>query len=1407
MPTSKTSRQAPPRRFENYVLLKTSSPEFGLVDVNDRFMSTIIDGNVNNQTSEIQNIGFDFLFDGIVYKRFVADSNGWMALVDPTETSVANVISALFNGGYSPYQNDAINLSNSTQNVLICPWHDDLLTVSRDINSIPIALGTEKSRRITEGLETPPILYNQTQYGVKMFNDTSKLLGRRLVIRWSCLTNTGAMNTNLRFDVVIYENGRIEFRYAPRSNLKLLDVKDNGYYVEGATIGIFMPGTNRFRDFSPGLGQNDFKRLTSELGGAVYNDVFLDSSFDVATSGSLNIPYNWSLRPQAHWPGLHKEGTSFIFLPPVNKRKILPRIQQRIFDNQSSLPGAFNTGNRRNKSKRLQTLFDDRKTILYAGYGSSSYGSGTLVNYPSTLQRFYVGNHPSAINRQTLFAGDFNVTSSTSKIASDEFLNDDYQTTIDPWSEDKIFDNAPNSSIEPFFSASNFNALGLGLSNHLRAKTQIKMSLPINISTNMFAVSSSIYYYNTKIGCWVLPENSTSPIEIGASSVSANSKGDLSHPSVDTTRAALTEDNRGFTAIGNSIVSGTIERLNLTSTHTDPSIGALYSKDAVRTALSKEYRKSLSNNENYKASTNEVFRMPINHPFVIEKAIIEIPFSMGDGWFRDKTTCIIPHETGLNLRASYDLGGPGITIALFNQHKIGNFTRRDLIMSGTITHFDDNTSDMVFSSHPPYDHTCQLRPVGFKAFNGKPAAIITPITTSGGTFEYVGSVPAKLTAMTSNGVSVLIQRLMLNADKDLNRSGVLDLFNSEKIQLVNESATNFSQTIFQLQVNNFGRGQTGFNPSGRSIYGKEISSGQSIDLNNNVQNQFFLNRKTLSFNNLTPEMDAINRAQFGETILSGSDFISLSIVSLDDHQISPYLIYPEDELVLAISKTRPAFYGTETPSPHTSGSIVHDVVLLTGSINMTVYGSMLREGKEYHNTSGEILNTPAIFETVIGNDPILDQFEVEYVETYSSGSYDDYIAGSLLTRTLSSDGKVVLTPSRGRGRIFSKNSARFAPTPGAVDYDYQDSLAETYTKYSTKVGNLRLSQFDDQKERYYDTLMPAIDKCLDVNGVGICVQTLSSVPMGNPGFIYFNLPATSNSIAIGLMLLNDLNWTFSYPYEAKYSAVSRQQFFEKSFIATRIYDVVSGTPYYQIGPKYLKNFTPIIPMPRYTTNGGAATITTCVPNPGPNSPITTNSAWNGIPRDLDLLATSTKNLLSKSDIVKILYGFGDLNTVYFEQNSGLRGGTNHFADFRNFTQLSLGGNALHSPIIRGWKYGVINGLSQFTKSYFRQKRYGQFRDMLEQRQYTKFYISSEKFPFEDNLDENVTEAAVSVKFVDMDGNITNPANTSSQNLSLEATSSVPYFDGQIRNRTVLTPLTQNSRIISLSVDKFGQVTL
>jgi hypothetical protein len=44
-----------------------------------------------------------------------------------------------------------------------------------------------------------------------------------------------------------------------------------------------------------------------------------------------------------------------------------------------------------------------------------------------------------------------------------------------------------------------------------------------------------------------------------------------------------------------------------------------------------------------------------------------------------------------------------------------------------------------------------------------------------------------------------------------------------------------------------------------------------------------------------------------------------------------------------------------------------------------------------------------------------------------------------------------------------------------------------------------------------------------------------------------------------------------------------------------------------------------------------------------------------------------------------------------------------------------------APIIRGWKYGVYNGNQVSTKCIFRTGRYGNMRDMLEQRPFSKFF--------------------------------------------------------------------------------------
>ena len=127
-----------------------------------------------------------------------------------------------------------------------------------------------------------------------------------------------------------------------------------------------------------------------------------------------------------------------------------------------------------------------------------------------------------------------------------------------------------------------------------------------------------------------------------------------------------------------------------------------------------------------------------------------------------------------------------------------------------------------------------------------------------------------------------------------------------------------------------------------------------------------------------------------------------------------------------------------------------------------------------------------------------------------------------------------------------------------------------------------------------------------------------------------------------------------------------------------------------------------------------------------------------------------------------------------------------------------------SPVIRGWKYGLFSGFPTNSRSVWRRNSYGQFRDMLEQRPYTKF-ISTGESPFDGesisasgsrgNLGEKLMgsrlastlgDSPVSVNFVqqvyEVDargiGTIYNkkiePSSSLSYNLSSEATSSLPY---------------------------------
>ena len=91
---------------------------------------------------------------------------------------------------------------------------------------------------------------------------------------------------------------------------------------------------------------------------------------------------------------------------------------------------------------------------------------------------------------------------------------------------------------------------------------------------------------------------------------------------------------------------------------------------------------------------------------------------------------------------------------------------------------------------------------------------------------------------------------------------------------------------------------------------------------------------------------------------------------------------------------------------------------------------------------------------------------------------------------------------------------------------------------------------------------------------------------------------------------------------------------------------------------------------------------------------------------------------------------------------------------------------------RGYRYGIMDTNSIHSSLVYRSDRYGQFRDLLEQRTDAKFFTSKE-----------VMESPIRIKFVIP--STTTPAapiNTSCQNLSHEFTSSLPYFDGKAVDR-------------------------
>jgi len=587
-----------------------------------------------------------------------------------------------------------------------------------------------------------------------------------------------------------------------------------------------------------------------------------------------------------------------------------------------------------------------------------------------------------------------------------------------PFSEVSLFDQGNTS--DAFYATGSRQSIGETpgtFSTSLKNKQQIRVSFSVNSAQSMEPNSSSIYYFSPTNKNWSKPTgiNFTGPFENVSMLVEENF-GSYPRGPAPAGQGCLgsifVEDHLTFDNVGSPIASGSLKIFRVNKLN---SVSSIYSgsqktqessrgwnfyksrtspikfnRSSISEIISKDYPDSFQRSSIFNAVNDQTFVLPVTEPFLIEKAVIEIPFCFGENWFNDKTTIFTmtsslsdyPAYTGDGVGVGssggwfyWNDGGPRITVSLMSQKSYGTQKIRDLISSGIITHENDALENKQFSVTQIFKDLNVFSNVAHESY------VVHPVGRTYRNNDYViknqnkftGSVILKTEASISNGASFIkisafgppLTSIPGTSYEEFLNKNFNEEYSSQGSASV-KGASNTGLTALQLKgINPFGRAMTGFSPSGGSIFGGEYSTidAQEINDRDEYKNPFYISDKNARDNaylqvssSLFDGFDFSTKKMF---ILMGADFF------LGNEKPSPYLVYPGEKLILSVSKHRPAiknFKISIDPGNYSTGKanllsssyysaisngIGHDVYLNTGSINITFYGSYVRAGNSY----------------------------------------------------------------------------------------------------------------------------------------------------------------------------------------------------------------------------------------------------------------------------------------------------------------------------------------------------------------------------------------------------------------------------------------------------------------------------
>jgi hypothetical protein len=954
MATSKALRAAPPKNLNNYMAYvnKTlNAPE----SVNDnKFINFLFESTAPEIATSVKEtipLGFTLEFahnQGYKYKQVVVARAGWIALI---ENSDASIETDLFTGS-STIDNSTIEATFARNHILLAPWFDNQSSIATTVDQLQAggayaSLTSEDILKIKRGHDNKNYPYDMIDRSVRYLNYNDSNKGKCLLIRW---TNSQLnYGKRYKFEVAIFETGKFEFRYWPSLSYTPGDSTPTS---STATVGVFWNGTdagtaNRFRDFAPLLDyKKDTSRPISQFGGASYS----------AGYSEISLPYSSQIS-ENYWP---TKGAVIHFAPPVNLGKFLPKKLSQNISLSKKLVGDAGA-------------YDDRKTFNFSG------NINTNVYMPSTLRSRLLGDTGDAdISSLQLLIGTGSITvpGKQNKNIVDSLLKQ--LSVLDSAKSIDLSFNEHQKNYKSILTSSNFyyNSSSLGFfgsefDSSLASKTQFHFSLPVNKTSIMNPTTSSLYYYDAYKKGWTLmdPDGYRGPESLTIRTIGESDENNYYR---------ITETARGFDAVGRKVVSGSrgtsLDPASFVASYqTDNIVGSVVNQVLsessgrllMQAALNKSYNNSITDNQKFFPDKNQQVDFQITEPFLIEKIVVKLPFYAENEWFKDITTCNRAYgETSPVFKiasGAIDFGGPGITFSMFCPRKSGNATYMDLIASGTFTHQLDNKAE-VYMQKDASQQYYSIRPAGFLSFSN-PTAVVSG-TWNGSYHTFDGNVTLEMEASVAGGVTFARNdRSQINTNNDYvqaNVDKILELFTSEELKTLGESSYNSfdinpqgsvvnyrqrSPRVYIQQVSPLARGTSKLEFNGNSILGGNIAYAR---VEGTVKNPLFVNK------NAEEVVSAFKDIATDSTF----NFDAVSVYSTVDSRQAPYLIMPGDKLTFCVSKTRPVIYRALQTAARAFGYYDYQTYILTGSHNtvalntgsldVTIYGSYVKEGMEYH---------------------------------------------------------------------------------------------------------------------------------------------------------------------------------------------------------------------------------------------------------------------------------------------------------------------------------------------------------------------------------------------------------------------------------------------------------------------------